>query len=489
MTNDKTLTHLALCLALAFAGTAEAQTTDAPSDTSSTEETASGEAPSETTPADAPADGATAEEEAAPTSTTSTTATDGATESTDGSATALSAPAATDEEAEGEGDEDEGPRTEAEAEEAQAETEPLAWRNSFFSVSPGVTFNSFDRGAQLSYNPYAYLSFALTPRWYLTSSLFLVANILAYYEMTDSDSDTYNHEFAMSDTTLEARYTLPVDRFVFIPSVRLTFPTSKLSQAAQRYFNTGVGLTTVLQIPEFLSSNIALGVSYRRWWAGSNVALSQNPFPASTAIPGPRTGVGAGADGEVGSFSDSMGGAATASDRILTSLTLNVTPVSGLTVTLQGVWVWDHAFDNGGAYLGCETVSTVPCGSVYEVPMSEQNYRWRWFTAYTLQVAYDLAAWFNLSVGITNATSLSPFFNDNGSVRSPFNPDTQLFLSATITLDGLYEEITRGADDDGLTPEERQRRRQGLATLEGDFLDEEESEETGGASSSRATTF
>lgn len=353
-----------------------------------------------------------------------------------------------------------------EAIEAQAESEPLAWRNSFFSWTQGLTFNSFVRDGQQTYDPTYYWSFALLPRWYLDARLFLIASLGVSYELTDSNSDTYNHELALSDALVELRYTAVVDRFVFIPAVRLTVPTSKISQAAQRYFNTGLGLTTVLQIPEFLSSNIALGLSYRRWWAGSNVSLAQNPYPgAEAAAPTPGGGSFDGVSGDVGSpLTSSMGGAANGVDRLLVALTFNVTPVSGLTLTLQGLMVFDRADDLAPA---CVTTLSSGC---YEVPFDENQSRWRAFTYYTLAAAYDVQPWLNVQLGVANSAVLAPLYNDDGSVRSPFNPDTQIYLSTTLTLDGIYQTITAGGEDDGLTPEQRQRRRQGLASLE---LDED----------------
>lgn len=418
----------------------------------------------------------------------------------EGSAEELGTPAG---DAEGE-DEDDTARTEAEAEAAQAATEPLAWRNSFFSWTQGLTFNTIYPNGQQTYDPYYYWSFSLLPRWYIEPTLFLIASLGVSYELTDSNSDTYNHELALSDALVELRYTAAVDRFVFIPAVRLTFPTSKASQAAQRYFNTGIGLTSVLQIPEFLSSNIALGLSYRRWWAGSNVSVT-GPYPGTPARPTRFNTSGAfdGASGDIGAPSvDSMGGAANASDRILVSLTFNVTPVSGFTLTLQGLMVFDHLYDNSAAYLDCATIVTQPCNAQpWEVPGDANAPRWRAFTYFTLAAAYDVQPWLNLQLGVANAGVLAPLLNDDGSVRSPFNPDTQIYLSATVTLDGLYETITAGGEEDGLTPEERQRRRQGLASLgvDLDALDaatgasdgnddesaDEAGDEDGGATSSR----
>ncbi|HBQ11017.1 MAG TPA: hypothetical protein DEF51_07505 [Myxococcales bacterium] len=93
----------------------------------------------------------------------------------------------------------------------------------------------------------------------------------------------------------------------------------------------------------------------------------------------------------------------------------------------------------------------------------ESPTHWRPFTYFNLAVAYDVLPWLNVQLGIQNSAIVAPLYNPNGSVRSPFSADTQVYLSTTIGLDSLYGEIVGGGEDDGLTPEERQRRRQGLA--------------------------
>lgn len=367
-------------------------------------------------------------------------------------------------------DEPDPARSEEEAEAAQATAEPLAWRNSFFSWTMGSTFNTFYRGADLSYNPLYYWSFFLTPRWYLSSNVFFVVNQGLYYEFTDDDGATYNHEPQLYDTTIELRATFVADRFIFIPAVRLTIPVSKLSQAAQRYFNTGLGLTVVANLPEVANGNLALSLAYRRWWGATNVPLAAGPAPTMTTndsgsvagyAPGRTTGAGAGID----PFGDTQSDDTTLSaDRLLVGLTWNLTPVEGLTITLSGFLLWDQGY-------GLLPVDIGAMGNPNGARLPDGTSHWRMFSSYTAQIAYDLAPWFNLGLGISNATNLSPFFAPDGSVLSPFNPNTQVFLSATVTLDGIYETIVAGGEEDGLTPEERQRRRQGLAAIDEDLLD------------------
>ena len=65
------------------------------------------------------------------------------------------------------------------------------------------------------------------------------------------------------------------------------------------------------------------------------------------------------------------------------------------------------------------------------VQLDSQGGAWRNFTSYSLAAAYDLTEWLNLSLTVSNSTVLAPLYNDDGSVRSPFNPDTQFSLGLT----------------------------------------------------------
>lgn len=327
--------------------------------------------------------------------------------------------------------------------------EPLAWRNSFFSWTHGLTFNSFDRGAQLSYNPNYYWWFFFNPRWYLDNNTFFVLGGSAFYELTNDDSSAYNHELQLGDLTLDLRRTIPFEGFIFIPTARLAFPVSKLSQAAQRIFNAGVGVTIVRPIPEALGMTIALGLAYRHWFGTSNVPLVHGSYPGNCG------GVNDTAFG--GGFCDQASGSTVETDRLLASLTLNVTPFEGFTLTFQAAYI---------ALFGAPLDSTTPVDTLTGsfVPPESGASHVRHATSYTIAAAYDIVSWFNLSLGISNSTNLATFYADDGSVRSPFNPDTQLSLTGTLTLDAFFLEVTGATDEEeNLTPEQIQRRRQGLA--------------------------
>ncbi|MBN8614518.1 MAG: hypothetical protein J0L92_28215 [Deltaproteobacteria bacterium] len=344
---------------------------------------------------------------------------------------------------------------EAQAAEAQAAAEPLAWRNSFFSYSVSATFNSLCRDCQLSYNPNVYQFFSFTPRWYVDASTFFFLSLGAFHEFTDADGSAYNHEFQIGDLLIELRRTIAWEGFIFIPAARLTFPTSKLSQAAQRFANAGIGLTVVRPIPEALGMTIAAVFRYQHWFQGSNVSLAQGDCIASRDTEGatrstPSTATGP--ESDTSYLCNSVG--RNESDRLVAGVSINVTPVEHFTLTLSLFWVWGYTTD-----LAAANIPTTGGNVILE----SQGGAWRNFTSYSVSAAYDLTDWLNLSLTVSNSTVLAPVWNDDGSVRSPFNPDTQFSLGLTFTLDGIYNTITAGGEDDGLTPEERQRRRQGLA--------------------------
>lgn len=335
-------------------------------------------------------------------------------------------------------------------EEAPAPSGPaLTFANSFFTWTHGLTLNSLAPDAQLTHNPTYYQSLGLIPRFYLTNTTFLWANVGLSYELTDSDDTTYNHEPLLTDTLLDLRQNLSWEGFVFQGQVRLGFPTSKASIAGGRVMQTGVGLTVTRPFPELASFTVSINGGYRRWWSTRTTTGTMDP-PEYTG-PGGCTSE----TGQAG-ICTSAGALTNARDIVITGLTLTVMPLAGFTVTFQGIYL--------GTYGSEIAPIDVPINGGGHHVEDDSLTHWRHFTYFTLAVAYDLTPWMNLALGIQNSGFAAPLYNPDGSVRSPFNPDTQIYLSLTLGLDGIYNEIFGADEEDSLTPEERQRRRQGLAS-------------------------
>ncbi len=413
------------------AGTVDAETVDAETVDAETVEAGTEEATVEQASAEDATEAATVEE-ASEEAAVEQASVEDATE-------AATVEAATVEEASAEASGDPEPETSHSAGPA------LTFANSFFSYTNAVTVHTFAPAAQLSYDPTWLMQMNLTPRFYLTDTTFLWLNQSVSLEVTDSNFDTYNREPLLADTLLDLRQLLSWEGFVFQGQLRVGFPLSKASQAAGRILQTGVGLTVARPFPELAGFTVAATFGYRRWWATRNVPFTHEPDGGSCFTPSP---------GETPECQQASG-LSTARDILLGGLTLNLAPIPGLTISASGFYFTTYGHELADAVVPINGGDTThEDGSVTH---------WRPFTYFALAVAYDVLPWLNLQLGIQNSGGAAPLYNPDGSVRSPFSPDTQVFLTSTVSLDGLYGEIVGGDSEDDLTPEERQRRRQGLA--------------------------
>jgi len=352
---------------------------------------------------------------------------------------------------------------EAEAEEAAEESSgpaPLPWRSSFFTWTNQATFNSFYRGGQLSYDPTYQQAFSLSPRWYVAPMTFFWANVSLNLEVTDTNGNALNRDPQIADPVVELRHMIPWEGFIIIGQARLGFPLSKTSLASQRYLQTGLGTTIVRVVPE-INLTIAGLFAYRRWWAGSNVIQTGEGQPDDCGgVQAPTAGGGA---PEIGAtFCDQLGTSSAARDIILAGVSLTMTPFGGFSINASAFVFNTYNYELADFVDDDGLVITNPEDEPLRIPDQSRTH-WRNFTYFAVSVAYQFLPWLNVSLGVQNSGFLASAYNPDGSIRNPLvTPDTQVFLSATFGLDTLYTELFVGAEDN-LTPEERQRRQQGLA--------------------------
>ncbi len=337
----------------------------------------------------------------------------------------------------------------------------LPWRNTFFYWSHQATFNTFWRGAQLSYDPVYIQYFSVSPRWYLAPTSYFVVTQGLQIELTDGDT-ALNRDPQLSDTVVEFRQMIPWEGFVFMGQARITLPVSKLSQAAQVYLGTGLGATIVRPIPEI---NLTLAGVFR-WshtFAGSNVVRVGEPQPDMCPAQILPTTPGGGATAPEFSTSscDQLGTATSASDSLLYGISATLA-FDALTFSLQAFFLSSYGY-------GLAPWHPTPGQILTDNPQAPRELldgsptHWRNYTYFSLSAGYQFTPWLNVSVGIQNSANVASAWNPDGSVRNPiFTPDTQAFLAVTAQLDTIYTELA-GQGEQDLTPEERQRRRQGLA--------------------------
>ncbi len=98
-----------------------------------------------------------------------------------------------------------------------------------------VSARSFDRDADLTYNPYYAMELELAPVFWLHEKLYAALDVALTRELTDSDKTTKRGETVLEDVFLAFGaprvWTAPVLKIHLIPSIRFYFPTSKVSRA------------------------------------------------------------------------------------------------------------------------------------------------------------------------------------------------------------------------------------------------------------------
>jgi hypothetical protein len=110
----------------------------------------------------------------------------------------------------------------------------VPWRGSRMFYGHSFTALTLSPGAEPRYNPYYAHRFELLPEWHFGGSFFIRGRMEISQELTVSDTTRYVREVVFSDSYLQAGMSglsVPCLGVRIWPSLRLTFPTSKLSHS------------------------------------------------------------------------------------------------------------------------------------------------------------------------------------------------------------------------------------------------------------------
>lgn len=120
------------------------------------------------------------------------------------------------------------------------------WRGSQFVWRTSMSAITLDRGAELTYNPYAAMTFSFRPWWWFTERFYLRGQFDVTRELTEADTTTYDKEATVSDLRLvaggAALWFIPGVGVQVSADIALTLPTSKVSQAQSLLLSIAPGL-------------------------------------------------------------------------------------------------------------------------------------------------------------------------------------------------------------------------------------------------------
>ena len=303
----------------------------------------------------------------------------------------------------------------------------LPWRNSLFTFDQSLNAYAFSESSQLTYNPTYVWAFGLRPRWYLSDDVFLRLRQDLDVELTDADARAQNQELWLYDTQIDINHSKLAEFFDTTASAgaRVYLPLSQTSQARNRVFGGAAYGSLDRPLKEIYEDlSVTAGLTLLHWFATSNITSVDDPYPCHVLDSGSNSQRVCG----------QTGGASNIANEIRFSLAATVEPIERLSASIGMLWWWQDAYSLADATVG---VDSAPGGTVTLADASDTH--WRNNTWFTVDVGYDFTDWINGSLGLGTLTGqLDP----DGTGRNPFfNVDTQLSLTATVTLDALYTEL------------------------------------------------
>lgn len=164
------------------------------------------------------------------------------------------------------------------------------WRGSYLGYRNAVSATSFDRGAELTYNPYYAMGLVIAPRWWIGDALVLSVDLDVMREITDADGTTERGETLVGDLMVGIAapgfYTIPAIEIELSVDLDVIAPTSKGSQARTLYvgLKPGVGLARRFDVLSGLA--FTYGFAATKYFHAATTAQREAPLIPDCADSG-----------------------------------------------------------------------------------------------------------------------------------------------------------------------------------------------------------
>ncbi len=274
---------------------------------------------------------------------------------------------------------------------------------------------SFDKGAELTYNPYYAMSLSLAPRWQFAGPGFVSARVSLTREITDSDVTTDFGEWWFSDTSIAigaaSFYTIPVVGLSFSGDLTITAPSSPVSRARTLQVGLGPGLSVRRSFD--VLSGISLGYGFRGTWLGHAHTTAERELPLIPGCSGPACE----------EFVNT--GVRNAEWRLVHAFDVGFGFTEWLSLAVSAALITDYLYP----VTADERVSTVP-----QEPEDRR-----------FGVSTNIALGFrpHRAVSVTlGASATNPQLAPDSSARTPFfNRYTTVYLDLSLDVAGLVDSI------------------------------------------------
>lgn len=421
---------LMIALALAIAAPAAAQTDEldspvtdaAPPDAAQPEPEVSQPEPEVSRPAES----SDALGTAAPATTPTTTPTiaEDLNEATGGT-TAAAAPT-------GDGDEPEMPPSMAER---MAQAVPQAGVPWTFPITSNntISFRTFRRNAQQTYDPFFQHSITVAPRWNFSSALSVGVIQTGNFEATSNDStwladvfnQTFKREWTWSDTRLDVLYTLPWRPGGISLAIQGTafLPTSRGSRAAGRILGLGGFAMAIKSFPVLNGLILIGGLRY----TGNIQQNASTPAPSENYVCTDPSG------------NNMICHSGVQSIRHTTTATVfaNLLPMDRFALTLSYSGVYARRVPTEDATFDPNDVVTAD-GTAFVLEGGQQTNRLI-FQTLSIAVGFDITSYITASLSYF---AFGGWFNASGGAENPLrNRNSAVTLSLQVRPDFLATEL------------------------------------------------
>ena len=164
---------------------------------------------------------------------------------------------------------------------ASADDDRSAFSGSLIAYRNSVSMLTFDKDAELTYNPYYAMSLKLTGQYWFTKALYVNARFAVTRELTDSDLSTSRGETWPSDLTLrfgaQDLYTIPVVGIALSADLDFVLPTSPVAQA--RTLQLGIAPSVGISRTFDVLKGISVGYSFRPTFFAHEKQTAQRDTP------------------------------------------------------------------------------------------------------------------------------------------------------------------------------------------------------------------
>jgi len=313
----------------------------------------------------------------------------------------------------------EAPAATASVSEAAAPAKAKApWRGSSLTLRTEASAISLDKGADLTYNPYAALAFSVNPRWWFGDWFYTSLDFSLARELTEADDTTKAGETWLGDLAVGVGasrfWTIPYAGIDLSAELKLITPTSKVSQARSLL----VGLRGSFKMSRTFPVLEGLTVFYAAQGL-KNFNRYTTAQLDSPLIPG-CVGDASTCD----RFSNT--GYRNASGRLANAVGVSMDFLPWLGASVGFTHVMDFLY---AAQDDDPRISVVP----------QQPTDTRYLLAYDAELTFTPMKSLQLGLG---ASTINPQLAPDSSYRQPFvNRYTLVYLDVRLLVDGLVDQI------------------------------------------------